>query len=148
MENILFQIRVTGILVENGKILLVKQKLKNRNWSLPGGRLEKGELIKEGIKRELKEETGLNTEIVKLLYVCEKPDISPPLIHITFLLKKVGGKIRLPSNEFDDNPIQDVKMVPIKEITEYGFTEKFKNIIINKYPFPGSYMGLKSKIGL
>lgn len=83
-ENILFQIWVTGILVENKKILLVKQNLKSRNWSLPGGRLEKGESLEEGIKREMKEETGLDTGLVKLLYICEKPDVNPPLIHITF----------------------------------------------------------------
>ena len=41
-----FQIRVTGVLVENGAILLVKQRLsKDRAWSLPGGRLEQGETI-------------------------------------------------------------------------------------------------------
>ena len=39
-------------------------------------------------------------------------------------------------------------MVPIKELTEYGFTEKFKNIVENNYPLSGSYLGLKEKIGL
>lgn len=44
-----FQIRVTGVLVENGTILLVKQRLsKDRAWSLPGGRLEQGETMEEG----------------------------------------------------------------------------------------------------
>ena len=32
----------------------------------------------------MKEETGLDTGLVKLLYICEKPDVNPPLIHITF----------------------------------------------------------------
>lgn len=35
-ENSLFQIRATGVLIEDTKILLVKQKLSSRNWSLPG----------------------------------------------------------------------------------------------------------------
>ena len=35
----LFTIRVTGILIENNEILLVKQRLSDkRNWSLPGGK--------------------------------------------------------------------------------------------------------------
>ncbi len=38
MENVM-QVRVTGILIEDEKILLVKQKVANRNWSLPGGRV-------------------------------------------------------------------------------------------------------------
>ena len=38
MENVT-EVRVTGILIEDEKILLVKQKVANRNWSLPGGRV-------------------------------------------------------------------------------------------------------------
>ncbi|GAB6562802.1 hypothetical protein bcgnr5388_41260 [Bacillus cereus] len=38
MENVM-QVRVTGILIEDEKILLVKQKVANRNWSSPGGRV-------------------------------------------------------------------------------------------------------------
>jgi len=43
LEKYSFQIRVTGILIENKKILLVKQKIEpNRAWSLPGGRVDAG----------------------------------------------------------------------------------------------------------
>lgn len=35
MENVM-QVRVTGILIEDEKVLLVKQKVASRNWSLPG----------------------------------------------------------------------------------------------------------------
>lgn len=147
-ENYLFHIRVTGILIEENKILLVKQKLKNRNWSLPGGRLENGETLEQGILREMYEETGLKTRIVKLLYVCDKPDVEPSLVHITFLLEKIDGYLKLPTNEFDENPIYDVKMVPIKDITKYGFSKEFENIIKSNFPTSGSYVGLKKNIGL
>jgi len=41
------KVRVTGILIENGKILLVKQKVNaQRKWSLPGGTLELGEPLR------------------------------------------------------------------------------------------------------
>lgn len=146
--NNLFQIRVTGVLIEDSKILLIKQKLSSRNWSLPGGRLEKGELLEEGVIREVYEETGLETKVEKLLYVCDKPDADPPLIHITFLLKRKAGEIRLPSNEFDDNPIYDVRMIAIDNITEYGFTEKFQSLIQKDFPDSGRYAGLKKEIGL
>ena len=146
--NNLFQIRVTGVLIEDGKILLVKQKLSSRNWSLPGGRLERGELLEEGIIREVYEETGLKIKVIELLYVCDKPDVDPPLIHITFLVERIKGEIRLPSNEYDDNPIHDVRMVPVDDITEYGFSEKFKNLIKNDFSNSGNYVGLKKEIGL
>jgi len=149
MNNNLFQIRVTGLLIENGQILLVNQKVSpNRSWSLPGGRLEQGETLEEGIVRELFEETGLTVKVVKLLYVCDKTDAAPPLLHITFMLEKVCGEIKLPTNEFDENPIIDVKMVNINELTNYGFSELFKDIVKKEFPNAGNYMGLKSEIGL
>ena len=148
-NNYLMQVRVTGILVEDGKILIVKQTISTeRAWSLPGGRVEKGETLAEGMLREMEEETGLQTAIVKLLYLCEKPEVNPPLLHITFLLKKVSGEIRLPSNEFDDNPIYDVKMVPVDDLPRYDFSEQFMNSVKNEFPDAGTYQGLKANIGL
>lgn len=148
-NNILFQIRVTGLLIENGKILLVNQKVSTtRSWSLPGGRLEQGETLEEGIIREMLEETGLNVKVEKLLYICEKPEAAPPLLHITFLLQRISGEITLPTNEFDENTIYDVKMVDINKLTQYGFSELFQNIAIEGFKNAGNYMGLKSAIGL
>lgn len=145
----LIQARVTGILVEDGKILLIKQVVSDeRAWSLPGGRVEKGETIEDGMRREMDEETGLTTRIVKLLYLCEKPDADPPLLHMTFLLERVSGDIRLPSNEYDANPIHDVRMVPIDDLISYGFSEEFMNIVKSGFPEAGSYKGHKNNIGL
>ena len=149
MTTNLFQIRVTGLLLEDEKILLVNQKVSpNRLWSLPGGRLEQGETLEEGVIRELFEETGLNVKVIKLLYICDKTDSIPQILHITFLLEKVSGEIKLPTNEFDENPIYDVKMININELTKYGFSELFQDLVENAFPNAGNYMGLKSAIGL
>ena len=144
-----FQVRVTGILVEDDKILLVKQKINpSRTWSLPGGRVEAGEQLEEAVIREVLEETGVKTKVEKLLYVCDKTDCTPPLLHITFLLGKISGEITLPSNEFDDNPISDVKYVDFTRLNDFGFSKKFIGILENNFPNAGSYMGLKENIGL
>jgi len=53
---------VGALIFENGRILLVergKEPLKGY-WSLPGGILETGEKLEEGIRREVAEETGLD----------------------------------------------------------------------------------------
>lgn len=145
----LFQIRVTGILIERGKILIVKQRVTaGRAWSLPGGRLENGETLEEGVLREVFEETGLHASVLKLLYLCDMTDASPPILHITFLLERESGKITLPTNEYDSNPILDVRMVYIKELTKHGFSEKFTDIVLNDFPDAGSYVGHKENIGL
>jgi ADP-ribose pyrophosphatase YjhB (NUDIX family) len=148
MSNLL-QVRVTGILVEDERILLVKQSVSSeRGWSLPGGRVEQGETLEEAMVREMEEETGLITKVKKLLYLCDKPDSSPSLLHITFLLERLEGEIRLPSNEFDLNPIGDVVLVPIADLASHGFSEKFSTIVKRGFPESGSYQGRKSNIGL
>lgn len=148
-QNYTFNIRVTGILIEDNSILLVKQKLSDkRSWSLPGGRLERGETLEQGLIREMKEETGLDVEIIKLLYVCDVEARDNTVLHITFLLKSAGGDIKLPSNEFDENPIEDVKFVPVYELSQYGFSEKFVQIIEEGFPNAGNYVGDKVSIGL
>ncbi|MGE6346840.1 NUDIX hydrolase [Bacillus mycoides] len=147
MENVM-QVRVTGILIEDEKVLLVKQRVANRNWSLPGGRVENGETLEEAMIREMREETGLEVKIKRLLYICDKPDAIPSLLHITFLLERIAGEIKLPSNEFDLNPIHDVQMVAIEELSRYGFSEKFIKLASEKFLNAGSYQGLKQNIGL
>ena len=148
-QDHLFTVRVTGILVEDNQILLVQQKLsEKRNWSLPGGKLERGETIEQGLIREMKEETGLDVEIVRMLYLCDVAASSNKILHITFLLKRKSGEIELPSNEFDENPIRDVRFVPVSELTDYGFSEKFTQIIAEEFPNAGSYAGDKANIGL
>lgn len=148
MDKSSFQIRATGILIENGQILLVKQDTLGREWSLPGGRAEAGELLEESVVRELFEETGLSVKVEKLLYVCDKPDSVPPILHITFLLTKISGEIALPTNEFDLNPISDVRFVPISHLQQYGFSKHFTDLVLKGFPDAGSYMGLKKNIGL
>jgi ADP-ribose pyrophosphatase YjhB (NUDIX family) len=86
MDNNLLRVRVTGLLIEDGHILLVQQQVSSiRGWSLPGGKVERGEALDRAMIREMKEETGLDVNVVKLLYVCDLPEAEPSLIHITFL---------------------------------------------------------------
>ena len=144
-----FTVRITGVLIENNKLLLVQQKLsEKRNWSLPGGKLERGETLSQGLIREMKEETGLDVEIERMLYLCDVAASSNSILHITFLLKRTGGEIELPTNEFDENPIHDVKFVPIPELIQYGFSEKFVQIVQDGFPNAGNYAGDKINIGL
>jgi len=144
-----FQLRATGILIENRRLLLVKQSVSlGRAWLLPGGRVEAGETLEQAVTREMLEETGLQTKVEKLLYLCDKPDSTPPVLHITFLLSRVGGEIALPSNAHDQNPIDDVAFVAFSALRDYGFSQTFIDLLENGFPHAGSYMGEKKNIGL
>ena len=58
---------------DQGCVLLIRRAKEPRKgqWSLPGGRLEFGETLIEGVRREVREETGLEVEILGLIDVAE-----------------------------------------------------------------------------
>ena len=62
----------TLICPRGNNVLLVKRAFEPAKgaWSLPGGFLELGETLEDGAKRELKEETNLKGDVVKLLGNC------------------------------------------------------------------------------
>jgi mutator protein MutT len=65
---------VGGIVICDGRALLARrgQPPLEGQWSIPGGMLETGETILEGVRRELKEETGLDVRVGELIEVFER----------------------------------------------------------------------------
>jgi len=146
------KVRVTAVLVENEHILLVEQKITeslSRKWSLPGGTLEVNETLEECAIREMKEETGLEVGVDQLLYVCERIADNRHVVHLTFTVKRVGGNLRLGSEpEPGANPIHNVKMVPLALLPQYGFDERFCELVVAGFPERGTYQRAVSNIGL
>ena len=65
---------VGAVIVDSGRVLLVRrgtEPMKGR-WSLPGGLLEIGEPLADGVIREVQEETGLEVEPVELIELLER----------------------------------------------------------------------------
>jgi len=71
---------VGGVVIDNGRALLVRRGAApaQGEWSIPGGLLEVGETIEQGVARELAEETGLKVRVVELLEVLERIFPAPP----------------------------------------------------------------------
>ena len=67
--------RACAVLIGNEKILMVRQSYKGETiWTFPGGGIEPDESPEEAAIREVKEEVGLDIEIVRLL--CQVPSSS------------------------------------------------------------------------
>jgi ADP-ribose pyrophosphatase YjhB (NUDIX family) len=142
-------IRVTGILLSDDKILLLDQDVENsRSWSLPGGKVEENETLEAALKREMKEETGLEVDVQRLLYVCDHITEKAHILHITFEVKETGGKLGDLTLGVDTNKIRSVEFVSLADITSLGFSSKFQKIVQDGFPKAGNYMGAKSNIGL
>jgi 8-oxo-dGTP diphosphatase len=67
------RIAVRGIIFKDGKLLCQKLTAYRRNdrdfWCTPGGGLDMGELLEDGLKREMIEETGIEPKIGRLLFM-------------------------------------------------------------------------------
>lgn len=73
------RIRVAGILVKDGQILLVRHEKAGKSyWLIPGGGVEFGESAEEALAREFREEVGLEIQVGKLVLV---HDSIPPTRH-------------------------------------------------------------------
>lgn len=143
------KIRVTGILIENDSILLLDQNVEeSRSWSLPGGTLEEGETLERGLIREMREETGLDVKVHDLLYICDNISDNRHVVHISFLVEKVGGILGEIATGLDTNVIRNVTFVPVSEIEAHGFSNEFAKRVEQNFPDRGRYPGPKSAVGL
>ena len=116
MENILQRefpgapiVAVGAVVVEQGRVLLVqrgREPLKGK-WSLPGGRLELGESLADGVAREVKEETGLVVEATELIELIDRvhrengPEGERVRFHYViadYLCRVVGGRLQAASD--------------------------------------------------
>jgi len=88
------RIRVCGLCIANGSILLVNHKMGPSQifWAPPGGGLEFGEDCRQCLQREFMEETGISIEVGELLFTTEF--LSPPLhaVELFFEVRAAGGK--------------------------------------------------------
>jgi 8-oxo-dGTP diphosphatase len=65
---------VGGVVIRDGRALLIRRGSPPLagQWSIPGGTLELGETIAEGVRRELREETGLEVRVLDLIEVFDR----------------------------------------------------------------------------
>lgn len=93
---------VGGLIKRGDEIILVKRENEPGKglWSIPGGMLELGERLQDGAKREVKEETGLDVEIDRLLDVLDNiicDDQGRVCYHyvlVDYLCHPVGGELK------------------------------------------------------
>jgi len=88
----------SGLAIRDGAILLVASAYASHEeplWNLPGGRQAPGELLRQTLAREVREETGLQASVADLAYVSESYDGGVHVVNTTFEMS-VTGTLSIP----------------------------------------------------
>ncbi len=92
---------IGAVIIESSRVVLVKRAHPpiQDQWSIPGGALEVGELVREAAVREAREETGLIVETGELLGIFDRvlrgaaSRVQYHYVLIDFLCRPVGGRL-------------------------------------------------------
>jgi ADP-ribose pyrophosphatase YjhB (NUDIX family) len=125
---------VGAIIIEGSRVLLVKRAHPplQAQWSIPGGVLEVGELIREAAVREAREETGLIVEPADLLGVYDRVlraegRVQYHYVLIDFLCHLIGGELQAADDAaevrwFTREELPPLKLAPdTQEVIQKGF---------------------------
>ena len=109
------------------RCLVLRRSPANRGfvgcWEWPGGKLEPGEDFTDGLRRELREETGLEAEFTGLAGASEFEMPAARVILVCLCARPTGGDLRLsPEHDAFD-------WVPLEELTHWNILEPMKPIL-------------------
>ena len=121
---------VGGVVVQDNRALIVKRAHEPRKgeWSLPGGLVELGETLVDALRRELKEETGLEVDVGEVVEVFDRVHradgrIQYHFVIVDYLCRPTGGTLCAADDA------EDVAWVTADEIERYGVNEFAARVI-------------------
>jgi ADP-ribose pyrophosphatase YjhB (NUDIX family) len=127
---------VGGVVVRRGRVLLIRrgnEPLKGA-WSIPGGLLELGEELAEGVRRELKEETGVDTEPLEILDVFDRifrdgPRVRYHYVIVDYACRWKRGRLRPASD------VLDARWVRLADLPQYHLSERATSVVQQAFEF-------------
>jgi len=124
-------IGVGAVIVSGGRALLVRRDTEplRGEWSVPGGMLELGEKLRDGVRREALEETGVEVEPGEVLDVFDSifaDALGQTQYHyvlIDYLCRPVAGEARAGSD------VSDVRWVSAEALPAMGLRESIEGVV-------------------
>lgn len=121
---------VGAIIMHEGKLLLVKRGVEpgKGKWSIPGGVVELGERVRDAVIREVKEECGLDIEVVvdrpldviDSMVMDESNRLKYHYVLLQFLARPRGGTLKPASD------VLEAQWVPLEEVETYYITNTLR----------------------
>ncbi len=138
-------IRVAGLLVHEGSILMVEQgRGDERYWLLPGGGVKFGETLSDGLKREFQEELGMRVGVQRLVAIVEsispEPDYAKHVVHLVF-------EVSAPTEDLPEP--QEDKVLTARFLSEFQLQSadvrppitEFLSACVREMPSSPQYLG-------
>lgn len=108
------------VLNDLDEVLLIKEKYskdKTRFWKFPGGKVDENESLEDAVKREVKEETGIDATVTGLLGFREVADhlFGKFDLYFVFMMKAIKAECEI---KMQEDEISECEWVPCKDIPE------------------------------
>lgn len=131
-------IGVGGVIVDRGRTVLIRRGTEplRGEWSIPGGTIEIGETLEDAVRRELREETGLEVCVLELIELFDRiytengasssQDKKKPRYHYViadYLCQLIGGEPRAGSD------VTDLAFAREDELAKFRLTEKATSVL-------------------
>jgi 8-oxo-dGTP diphosphatase len=116
------KVRPSIAIVENNKILLMRYRYGDTDvYNLPGGNVDKGEMLTETVVRELMEELGIEVEVGKMILSGDviMPEGKEDVLHCVFEGKIITGKPILNPKETSALSVVWMPLVDLHELEMY-----------------------------
>lgn len=132
---------VAGAILKNNKVLIIQRSpdegLYPNMWELPSGKREELENTNQALLREVKEETGLDVKILKILsvfdYQIETENEIRDATQISYLVEIIG------ENDVKLSPEhQNFAWIGIDDIENYDITKETKSVIAKALKVPNN----------
>lgn len=115
-------VAVGGVVIENRKALLIRRAKEPRlgEWSIPGGGVETGETLRDALRREIREETGIAVRVGEILEVLDRilPDsegrVQYHYVLVDFVCSPEGGELQPASD------VSEARWVAREELSQFG----------------------------
>jgi ADP-ribose pyrophosphatase YjhB (NUDIX family) len=125
---------VGGVVVHRHRALLIRrgsEPLKGE-WSIPGGMLELGEELAEGVRRELKEETGLEVEPLEIVAAFDRitrqgKRVKYHYVIVDYVCRRKRGRLKPASD------VVDARWARREDLPKYHLTEMATKVILKAF---------------
>ena len=129
---------VGGVIIDRSRTVLIRRGTEPLlgEWSIPGGTVEIGESLGEAVRRELREETGLEVRVLDLIELFDRiyfgdgsmstKDKKKPRFHFViadYLCELVGGEPRAGSD------VTDIAFAREEELPRFHLTQKATSVL-------------------